>query len=593
MEHAPTPQPHCPQIDPQMLASLQPAASETMPDTTSARNASMNRRVLLGFAGLAGVAALAKLAQAGPLEPPPGPISPTGATLTELRAKASEATIQLGAISNKVAFTDQGVSEPRTPITACPPSADAQFVITQPGAYYLTSNLQQVQGRVCIDIQCSDVDLDCQGFAFIGSGNAAGPPSTCIRASGQSNLEVYDCSFVGWTGDCCGLADCNDCCVSDCIFRNCTCPSGFSSTGTVVEGALIRCGNGACIDDCTITSCVGRLLCHESAHVLQVAARDSFGNIRCGSGACIESCSVHSCQSSGGAPGSPPDAFIQCGDNSCITECDVRACTGLAISAGLSCVIECCEVTGGSGGAISCESACCVEDCTVSNHQGLAIRCADGSCVTECDCRNVSGGLGAVVTAGANSVIECCEVTGGSSTLGAYLCASGVCVDDCTAMSHNGLAIDCAEGCSLSDNKLRYCFGLRVTDDCTVCDNEVSNAPGGGAGAIMVMGQRCCVSGNYVGNGGIIIFAGGDYALIEDNHCVGAGGPPGTGGGTIALAQGVTGCTVRDNHIRRPSTTNAFVIPAGNSYGPIANCIAGGDLSILPSGSHPHANFVY
>ena len=56
------------------------------------------------------------------------------------------------------------------------------YRITQPGAYYLTENIQQVPGVTCISIECDGVDLDCQGFAFVGA-PAGSPPGrdTCPR----------------------------------------------------------------------------------------------------------------------------------------------------------------------------------------------------------------------------------------------------------------------------------------------------------------------------------------------------------------------------------------------------------------------------
>src|SRR5579863_106653 len=58
--------------------------------------------------------------------------------------------------------------EPRSPISALP------FVITNSGAYYLTTNLTGISGSDGIIVQADNVDLDLSGFALIGvagSGN--------------------------------------------------------------------------------------------------------------------------------------------------------------------------------------------------------------------------------------------------------------------------------------------------------------------------------------------------------------------------------------------------------------------------------------
>lgn len=595
MQHDQHPQhPHngSAQMDPAATRSESPAAE------SQSNDGAMDRRVLLGFAGLAGVAALAKLAQAGPLEPPPGPISSTGSTLAQIYAKTSEAENNLSAIDRKVARTPSGISEPRIPITACPPSAAAQFVITQPGAYYLPSNLPQVQGQVCIDIQCSDVDIDGQGFSFIGTGNSASPPSTCIRCVGQSNIELYDCAFVGWAGDCCGFADCDDCCIRDVSFRHCTCPNGLAADGTVLRGALIRCGNGACVDDCIVRSSSGGMYCGTTSHFRMIRARDSFGNIRCGDGACVESCSVHGGQSAGAPAGSPPEAFIQCGDASSMDDCDVRNSQGLAFSCGSSCVIDCCDVSGGSGGAFRCADGCCLDGCTVLSHNAGAATCVVANLrtrINELEMRLCSAGI--LCHVGADSLVECCEITGGTSSV-AIQCDSGCSVEDCSVINHAGASITTLYECTICHCRCVGGFsGISCAADCVIEDNECSVAQGGTSGgggpAIAVSGPRGKISCNYIRRGGIIIFGGANYCTIEENTVLGGDGPPGTDGGFIAIAQGVTGCTVLSNSIRRGSMSSALSIPAGNTFGPIVNAISGGELDTLAGGTHPDSNIVH
>jgi len=58
------------------------------------------------------------MSKAGPLDPPPGPIGPTGKTLQEIYDKVSST-------STKVAVSDQGVAEPRTPVRSLPSTASA------------------------------------------------------------------------------------------------------------------------------------------------------------------------------------------------------------------------------------------------------------------------------------------------------------------------------------------------------------------------------------------------------------------------------------------------------------------------------------
>src|SRR4051812_3497670 len=77
---------------------------------------------------------------------PPGPPGPTMKTLDQVEA--------------------------RTPIDAVHTPGDASnlFIISQPGAYYLTGNITGVAGKAGIKITANDVSLDLNGFALLGPG---------------------------------------------------------------------------------------------------------------------------------------------------------------------------------------------------------------------------------------------------------------------------------------------------------------------------------------------------------------------------------------------------------------------------------------
>lgn len=101
----------------------------------------------------------------GPLAPP-GPPAPTMRTLSQV--------------------------EPRTPISSIP------FIITQPGSYYLTSNLGG-PGHVGngIIIQTNQVTIDLMGFALIG-GTGTGVVVTGI---GENRFHLRNGSILNWGGD--------------------------------------------------------------------------------------------------------------------------------------------------------------------------------------------------------------------------------------------------------------------------------------------------------------------------------------------------------------------------------------------------------
>ena len=103
----------------------------------------MKRTIALAAAML--VAALAAMpALAGDLNPPAGPVAPTMKPLTDV--------------------------EPRIAVNATntPGNTTNQFIITQPGSYYLTGNIAGVSGKSGILVASNGVTLDLMGFTMVG-----------------------------------------------------------------------------------------------------------------------------------------------------------------------------------------------------------------------------------------------------------------------------------------------------------------------------------------------------------------------------------------------------------------------------------------
>jgi hypothetical protein len=423
---------------------------------------SLRRRALLGAAGLAGAAVLTRLARGGELSPPAGPIMPTGVSLSAVSGKidAEVATLngKIDKLDGKVAFSPTGIAEPRTPIVSLPSSPDAQFVITEPGAYYLSSNLTQEPGKVCIDIQADHVDIDGQGFVFGGGGGGGGGFSSCIRASSRQAIELYDCAFRGWQGVSCDFTDCDDVYLSDVLFHSCVSPS---DPGTGGPGAVVRCRDRCGIEDVAVSSCTGGMVeMRHSSYCFELTVTDSIGlAVRCGDGCCIEA--SHFIRVEGDV--------ILTGGRSCVSECDIRQSNGVAVSTGSACVVECCECVGGTGGGIRCADGCCVEDCTVINKDAVAIECGSRSSVTE------------------NRVVLCWGISCGSE--------SSCCDNELSSCSGGP---DSPEG-------LGGAITLRGSQ-CTCEDNWISSSRVGIS--VHATGSSCLVSNNFVTGAG----AGGNPA---------------------------------------------------------------------------------
>ena len=145
----------------------------------------LDRRVLLaGVGGAIAGAMVARPALAGQLSPPPGPVQPTG------RRNSS--------IAKMIARTPGGVSEPRLPVQGQPAGADCQFLLSLPGSYYLTDNIQGVGSLHGIRIASPNVDLDLGGFHMIGAPPAGTPVGSAI-VSDQQNVTVWNGTTVGWS----------------------------------------------------------------------------------------------------------------------------------------------------------------------------------------------------------------------------------------------------------------------------------------------------------------------------------------------------------------------------------------------------------
>jgi parallel beta-helix repeat protein len=108
----------------------------------------------------------------GSLTPPPGAPAPTMLTLSQI--------------------------EPRTPVDATHTGSggSSEFLITQPGSYYLTTNVVGVSSLHGINISANNVTLDLNGFSLQGSSSAL--DAIYIHA-GYTNVTVRDGNISDWS----------------------------------------------------------------------------------------------------------------------------------------------------------------------------------------------------------------------------------------------------------------------------------------------------------------------------------------------------------------------------------------------------------
>ena len=87
--------------------------------------------------------------------------------------------------------------EPRTPISQPASAAGFPIVISQPGSYYLATNITGVAPKAGISIQSSGVTLDLNGFQLIGVG---GSLSGITVPNFVSNVSVRNGVVRSWGG---------------------------------------------------------------------------------------------------------------------------------------------------------------------------------------------------------------------------------------------------------------------------------------------------------------------------------------------------------------------------------------------------------
>jgi len=90
--------------------------------------------------------------------------------------------------------------EPRTIVNAVntPGNADSLFVISQPGSYYLTTNLVGVSGKSGISITANDVTLDLNGFALLGVSVEYDETCGIVIPGARTNITVRNGAISGW-----------------------------------------------------------------------------------------------------------------------------------------------------------------------------------------------------------------------------------------------------------------------------------------------------------------------------------------------------------------------------------------------------------
>jgi hypothetical protein len=272
-------------------------------------------------------------------------------------------------------------------------SATAQHVISASGVYYLTEHITGVAGQAAIEIQADHVELECDGFMFLGvTGTLA-----CITAPAvQRCIGIFDAGFLGWQNTCIDLGNAADSLAEECWFDSCDSTTSPGGAGTCALGA------GGVIFDCDVRNCHGSLV-----SVGQHGVIEECTNLN-GDGGCFFSAGDAVMEDNFAMANSGPGFTIQ--DRGVLIGNRLVSVGGIDVGAGS--VVSENDIGNAPGAAITVRGArCCVEENSIANGPtGIDVLAAGGE--TLIDGNQIvgvtSGGIAIDVSATGCFVIRNC-----------------------------------------------------------------------------------------------------------------------------------------------------------------------------------------
>lgn len=160
--------------------------------------------------------ALAALSLVSPL-PGQGSLTPPGAPAASMKSLAQV--------------------EPRIPVQSLPADGTAQYVISQPGSYYLTDNITGVASKVGIRITASNVTLDLSGFALNGQATSSHAIGVALGTTPADQIRILNGTISGWGGRgiySVGTAPTQGLQISSLVIANCTLGGILIDTGGTI-----------------------------------------------------------------------------------------------------------------------------------------------------------------------------------------------------------------------------------------------------------------------------------------------------------------------------------------------------------------------
>lgn len=452
----------------------------------------MNSRLKLQSAAIL-ILAAAATAIAGPINPPAGPVTSTMKTLVEV--------------------------EPRIAINFLntPAGGGAQYRITEPGSYYLTSNLQvaNIQHGIQIDLNTDGlVTIDLNGFSIIGREDTLN--GIDVDAPFTPRVVIRN-GFVTMFGG-----------------------NGIDMTGT--ENATIENvqstrngGKGFIIDAGSLADCK--------------AQYNSTGGFKVGDGASLTACEAVT-----------TGLGIEAGTECRLVDCTVKGSNTHGIRAANNAVLTRCIAMNNTGTGIYVDLGCTVRDCVGAENGSAGISTNQLCTITGCTARsNSQWGITAV-----NSTLEGCSTR--DNTLAGFS-VSYCMVRGCASNANGDVGYGLGAHSTLIDSSAQgnTAAGAYGGGNCHIVNCHFSYNYGHGISLVsddnLVKGNHCVGNGNGPGGAqsGAGIHVSGSDSRIEDNQC--SDGDWGiyvvTGQRNVIVSNSSSGNTLNWN------------IGPNNSYGPV------------------------
>lgn len=422
----------------------------------------LNLPVAFVFCGVASQCVLAQ----GPLTPP-GPPAPTMKSLGQI--------------------------EPRTPISSLP------YTITQPGSYYLTTNL--VGGATNgITVAANDVTIDLGGFVLDGNGVAF---SGIALPNAQTNLVVRNGVVKRWNGAA-GVEAFNTYNAH---------VEGVQASGNGGDG--LRTGFGSRVKDCAASGNGGSgfRLNANSALIHSVARLNGAAGILTDNGCVVQGCTAAGNQAYG----------ISVGVGCAVSDCSAQANQSDGIVAVQQAAIFHCASSQNAGNGIYALLRSEIGSCVMSDNGGRGLYAGGSTVVKDCTARGNAGPAGIEVSDGSTLVGCVANANGGTNnTSSGIVTGSGCTIKDCTAVSNSGHGIAAGFGCTIAGNTARAntLDGIRFNSSCGVTGNTCDfNGNGGDGAGIHATGQAARIEGNHCTANDRGIDVDADRNVIIRNTC--------------------------------------------------------------------------